>query len=200
MGHPVSFFGAGIDLSDEVQGMLTLVSIDTSDGLTHRFMLGDGKFTDTEGLTWWGTSLVQAGDAEIAVGGVAPSGSLTLSFFEDPDAGGSLIGEVRALGLDYVKGQAVRFYAQPLRDPSEFFAPTLAKRIYMTRTATGLDFGFDGPLQRSITLEFEGVFSNRNTARRRQYTTTDHAALTGAANPSLEFAPKETDLEGPLFG
>ena len=193
----MSFF-PDLDLTDEVVDVIDLVSIDTADGL-FRFMLGDGKFTDRDGNDWWGSSLVEMNDMEMSIGGVAPSGSLTLSFFQDPDAG-ELISDVRALGLDYVEGRAVTFWVQPLRSPEEFWAPTLAMQRLATRTATGLVTSMDGPMQRSITLEFEGPFSGRNTGMRRQYTTTDHALITGAANPSLEFAPKDRNQPEKLFG
>lgn len=192
-------FFPGLDLTEETVLMLDLVSIETADG-TFRFMLGDGKFTDAEGNVWWGSSLIEAGDVEMSIGGVAPSASLTLSFFQDPQAG-ELVAEIKALGLGYVEDRAVTFWVQPLRSPNEFWAgPTLPMQRLATRKATGVLTSLDGPLQRSLGLEIEGPFSNRNTRKGRQYTTADHAALVGAANPSLEFAPKDQNQPEKLFG
>lgn len=195
----MSFFPVGFDPRADVVGMLNLVEIDTPDG-PFGFMVGiDGRFVSTDARVWWGSTLISGGDLEMSIGGVAPSGSLTLSFIEDPDAG-DLVGEIRALGRDYIADRAVTFYLQPILSMAEFVAPTLAPVPVAVRRATGIGFQAAGPMQRSISLAFEGPFAGRNTARGWKYTTTDHARLTGAANPSLEFAPSDLEQDEKLFG
>lgn len=195
----MSFFPEGFDPRADVVGVLDLVSIDTPDGLVRLVLGGDGRFTDIDGHVWWGSTLVGATDLEMSIGGTAPSGSLTLAYFQDPDAG-ELISEVRALGRDYIDGREVTFWIQVLQTMEDLYAPQVAPIRLAVRRATGLRFDVQGAMQRAITLDFEGPFAGRNTARGWTYCTADHARLTGAANPSLEFMPTDTWQDQKLFG
>ena len=195
----MSFFPVGFDPRAEVVAYLDLVEIDTDDG-PFGFLLGiDGKFTSTDARVWWGCSIAAGSDLEMAIGGAAPSGNLRLSFFQDPDAP-DLVAQVHALGLDYVKNRPVRFYMQPLLSLAEFYAPSLAPLLVAQRTSASLSATISGPLQRSLSLGFEGPFLGRNSARGLKYTTEDHAILAGAANPSLAFMPSDMAVEEKLFG
>lgn len=195
----MSFFPPGFDPRADVVGLMDLVSIDTPDGL-YRFLLGtDGRFVDVDDNTWLGSQLIIPPDVEMARGGVAPSGALTLTFIPDP-ADGDLVAELRALGQGYIDGREIAFWVQPLNSIAEFYAPTLAPIRVASRRATSLGFDLSGPLERTITLDFEGPFIGRNTARGYRYTTEDHARLTGAANSSLRFMPGDTFQNQRLFG
>lgn len=195
----MSLFPEGFDPRGEVVFILDLVNINTVDG-DFGFILGaDGAFTDVNGKRWIGSTLLQGSDDELAIGGAAPSGSLSLSFFQDPSEP-DVIQQMKDLGVAYVEDRPVTFHVQPLRSQAEFYAPVLAPIKVMTRTARRLAFGISGPLERSIVLSYESVFERRRQRRGLVYNTTDHAALTGAANPSLRYMPTTTYQEQKLFG
>lgn len=187
------------DARGEVIGVLDLVSIDTPDGV-YRFLLGgDGRFRDVEGREWIGCQLFGASDLRASIQGEAPQGSLSMSFIQDPEDG-DLVGEIRALGSDYVRGREVVFWDQPILSHNELYAPSLPPERLMTRRATYVEFDLSGALERRITLHFEGPFTGRNTAPGLQYTVADHARLIGEANSSLRFMPTDHYQEQKLFG
>lgn len=195
----MSFFPSGFDANDDAVGVLELVKIDTPDGPA-RFIVGtDGLFVDVDGNEWVGSTLISSEGTEIALGGAAPTGSLTLSFFQDPTAG-SLIEEVNDLGDDYVEGQAITFYVQPIADMGEFYAPSTPPLQFMQRTARKLSFNLAGAQDRSIQLEYESAFEGRSAAPGIVYNTKGHEKLIGSANPSLEFMPTNDFQEEPLWG
>lgn len=195
----MSVFPEGFDPRADVVGVLDLISIDTPDGLA-RFMPGiDGIFTDVDGHQWVGSTLITPGDMELARGGAAPSGSIGMSFFQDP-AAADLVTELRALGAAYVAGREIVFWAQPLLTLNDFYAPTVPPFRVATRLATSPTFGGEGAYQRSIMLAFETGFAGRGEARGWQYTTEDHARLTGSANPSLTYMPTDLAYDEKIFG
>ncbi|AXQ93209.1 hypothetical protein LV780_04910 [Cereibacter azotoformans] len=195
----MSFFPAGFDPRADVVGALDLVQIDTPDGV-FGFLCGvDGTFTATDGVTYVGSSLVSCSEIESAIQGTAPAGEIGLTFFQDPDAP-DLVQEVRELGIDYVRGRVITLLFQPLRSFEEFHAPALPPIPWARRTMTRLTFSASGSLERRITVGFETPFAGRNTAPNLFYTTEDHARLTGAPNPSLQFMPRDNYQEQKLFG
>jgi hypothetical protein len=195
----MTFFPAGFDPRSDPFYALDLVSIDTVDGV-FRFLLGvDGIFTDTSGNQWLGAKLISGSDMRVSTQGEAPSGTLTLSFIQDPDEP-DLISEVRALGTDYVKDREIIFWVQALASVDEFFAPVVAPTRFLTRSGSHIEFQVEGHAQRSNTLHFEGPFTGRNTAPGFQYTVADHARLIGEANASLRLMPTDTFQEQKLFG
>lgn len=195
----MTFFPDDYDPRDPVAAVLDLCEVDTPDGPA-RFILGtDGVFTDVNGNTWVGSQLLGVGGLESAIGGQAPEGEITLSYFQDPDAS-SLISELRALGVDYIAGRPIRFLIQPIRTMAEFTAPTVAPHQWLERTMRVLTFAASGALDRSITVSFEAWSEDRQGALRIVLNTEGHAQLTGAANPSLEFMPTDNFQEEKLFG
>lgn len=195
----MSFFPAGFDPRDESVGLLDLVAIDTADG-TFRFWLGqDGLFDDVDGNRWYGSQLIEAGDLEWSIGGTAPEGRVGISYFQAEGAP-ELIAEVRALGVDYVRGRAIRFYVQPLRSHAEFYAPHFAPILWKTGEISALFLDMRGLVERSLMLAFETPLTGRNRARNYFYTTDDHAKLTGSPNPSLSIMPRDNARRQRLFG
>ena len=195
----MSFFPPGFDAGADLVGALELVEIDTPDGAFGFMTNIDGRFTSIDARTWIGSTLISAEALEMALGGRAPAGKLTLSFFQDPLAP-DLIAQVRALGADYVRGRPVTFLVQPLLAQSDLHAPQTPPIQLARRTMTSVTLAADGPVTRAITLAFEGPFAGRNTARQFTYTTEDHARLVGGPNPSLQFMPSDTFQEEKLFG
>jgi len=196
----MNFFPAEMDLDSGVVAMLDLCEIDSSDGKTHRFILGqDGEFTDTSGNVWVGSSLLTASSLQSAIDGVAPSGDVTLSYFQDPGAP-DLASQMRELGVDYINGQEIRFYVQPILSQAEFQAPKHAPRQWLSRTMRRLTFRASGAQDRSISASFESWAENRKGARRITLNTEGHEKLIGEANPSLEFMPTSDFQEEKLFG
>jgi hypothetical protein len=195
----MSFFPANYDPRDDVIAMLDLVELDTPDGPA-RFIIGtDGMFTDTSGNVWTGSQLIKVSSLQAALDGKAPEGSLTLSFFQDPNAD-SLIEQIKDLGVDYIAGRPITFYFQPIRSQAEFSAPTIAPIQWMQRTMRTLTFKAGGAQDRSITLSFEAWAENRRTARRIMLNTEGHKSLIGETNVSLEFMPTTDFEEEKLFG
>jgi hypothetical protein len=190
---------AGIDPRAQGLGALELVEIDTPDGAA-RFLLGqDGSFQDVNGLWWRGARLGSVTELQSALQGAAPSGRLTLSYFQDP-AAPDLVGQLQALGADYVRGREVRFLVQFFHDPGEVVAPTTAPVLWLTRIMTELSFSASGPRDRSIAVGFETAAQYREAARRLQFNIDGHASLIGYPNPSLTYAPTIDYQEEPLFG
>lgn len=188
----------GVDPDGEVVAVLSLAELDTPDGPA-RFMVGaQGRFVSVDGREWWGSGLIGLDQVENGLGGTAPAGRATLSFFQDPDAP-DILADVRQLGMDWLNGYAIRLYLQVLRDEEDFTAPSLPPFLHQTRTMRALDLTADGPLLRVATLEFEAVTEGRRHRRGYFYTTEDHAALIGRPNPSLSLMPTSDIAEEPLF-
>lgn len=195
----MSFFPAGFSPSEDVLGALDLCEIDTPDGPA-RFIVGtDGMFTDINGNRWYGTQLASVGSLGSAIGGQAPEGSITLSFFQDPDAA-DLISQIKDLGLDYISGRMITFYVQPINSQAEFYAPVVAPQQWLQRVMRTLVFTANGAQDRSISVTFEAWSEYRRAARRIVLNTEGHAKLIGEANPSLEFMPTSDFEEEKLFG
>lgn len=190
---------SGVTVGEDYFAGLYLVDIDTPDGSYGLIVGADGKFTDLNAKVWYGSTLFSAGDIEEARGGVAPSGSLSMTFFQDPDTP-SLIEEIRAQGEDYIKGRECRFYTQVFADPDDLYAPKVAPILRNTRIMRGITFSATGAQDRSITVDFESVNEARNQRRGLVYNTTDHARLIGSANPSLSFIPQDNFRQQKMFG
>ena len=194
----MSFFPIGFDPRSDVVGYLNLVNINTPDG-DFGFMIGtDGVFTDTTGKRWWGSTLFNDQGFEFAINGSAPSGSIDLRFFQDPEAG-ALVDQIKALGVGYIEGREIRFYQQPLFSVNDLYAPAVPPSLEATRYMTAIGISFIGALERKISLSFETDNIDRNSASMLRYTTVDHGKLIGSANPSLSLMPSDTYQEEPLF-
>ena len=195
----MTFWPDGFDPRDPSIAGLHLCEIDTPDGPA-RFMVGvDGVFTETSGNEWYGSQLIGVGSLQAALDGVAPEGSVSLSYFQDPDAA-SLIADIKDLGLSYIDGRPIRFYIQPINDLSEFYAPVYPPVPWLTRTMRGINIEASGAQDRRISVSFESPWEARRARRARYYNTAGHAALIGEANPSLEFAPTSDFTEEKLWG
>ncbi|NBE05925.1 hypothetical protein [Paragemmobacter ruber] len=197
----MSFFPAGFDCRADLVGVLHLANVNTPDG-DYGFLLGeDGRFTDTTGKVWVGSRLLDVPAQEMSINGTAPAGSITMNYFRDPDrADDPLMAQVQALGADYVRGRPITFLVQPLFAQSDLWQPQVAPLPLARLTMQSIRFGINGPVQRSLTLTYEGVYAGRNEARGWFYTTEDHAKLLGGvANPSLRFAPQDNRQPEKLF-
>ena len=195
----MSFFPEGYDPQGEILGALDLCEMDTPDG-PMRFMIGaDGIFTDVNGHKWYGTQLASVSALESALEGRAPEGSITLSYFQDPEAD-DLISEVKALGVDYIRGRAIRFFFQPIGSMAELYKPKHPPKQWLQRTMRSLRFSASGAQDRSISLGFEAWTEKRRAAGRLVMNTEGHAKLIGAPNPSLKYAPTTAFEEEKLFG
>lgn len=188
-----------IDARAEVIAVLHLVEVTTTEG-PFRFMLGqDGIFTDVNGREWYGSTILSGSDDQMAIGDIAPRGSLNVTWLQDPSMP-DVVAELKAKGLAYVYGLPLRFFVQPLASLERAYAPNEPPLHYLTRQQAGLSFAAEGPAQRSITLEYESVGQGRNHQRRMVYNTTDHSRLIGRQNPSLQFLPQEYVMSWPLVG
>jgi len=194
----MSFFPVGFNPRADVVGALDLVNINTPDG-DFGFLLGqDGKFTDVNDTVWWGTVLLTVPTVPFPINGVAPAGELAMTFFQDPDLP-DLVGEIMDLGSDYIRGRAITFYVQVLTAMEQIYAPVVAPIRMAAFEMRSISATMMGPMQRRLTLSYEGVFAGRNEARGLYYSTVDHARLIGSANPSLNRIPTEYRPEEKLF-
>lgn len=195
----MSFFPSDYDPTEAVVAVLDMAEVDTPDGV-FRFIIGtDGIFTDINSNEWVGSQLLSVAPMELPINGIAPEGSITLSFFQDPNAE-SLIEKIKELGKDYIDGRTITFYVQPIRSQAEFMAPTTAPLKWATRTMRQIKFSAAGAQDRSIVLSFEGAMENRKTSRRIILNTVGHAALIGEANISLSLMPTVQQDDEKLFG
>jgi hypothetical protein len=178
---------------------LDLVNINTADG-DFGFIAGlDGRFTDVNGKTWIGSSLIQASAQESALNGKAPSGEITMAYYQDPSMP-DLAAQIRALGVQYIQDRPITFYVQAFGDVGEFYAPKTPPIQIYKRRMKSLSFSVEGDQLRRLTLSFESSWEDRRSAQRRIYNTVDHSAAVGALNPSLEFIPTNNFQEEKLFG
>ena len=196
----MSFFPEGFDPRDPIAGLLHLVEMDTPDGPARFLLHSDGVFTDVNGKAWMGAQLVSDEAVGFGLGGTAKASTLTLNYVEDPADPSDLIAEIRALGVDYVKGYELRFYVQPLASVEEIYAPTWAPQQKAAMIMNHLTWNVPDALNRSITLHLEGAFRVRGGARRLVYNTSDHARQLGTANPSYEFMPTDPRQEEMFAG
>lgn len=195
----MTFFPSDFDPRAPVRGVLSLCEIDTAGG-TFRFIIGtDGIFVDAAGNEWLGSSLGNVSSLESAIGGAAPSGSITLAFFQDPDAP-DMIQQIKALGVDYVAGREIRFYIAPLATPADMTNQTRTPVKWMTRFSRQISYKFSGAQDRRITLSFEAWSERRAAARRRVLNTEGHAEIIGRVNPSLVYMPTVDFEDEKLFG
>lgn len=195
----MSFFPSLFDPRGPTTIALDLVEIDAPDG-THRFMIGnDGEFTDVSGNKWIGSTLAGVSNLQSAIGGAAPQGSITLSFFQDA-SDDDLIAQMQALGVDYVRGRPIRFYIQPCASVDEMYAPKTPPLLWLTRVSEQLSFSLNQASDRSIALSFETFASARNRAKRVVLNTEGHASIIGQANPSLTYMPTVNFEPEKLFG
>jgi hypothetical protein len=187
----LTFWPAGFDPRDPESRILQLVDIDAPSGLA-RFLVGqDGVFRDHVGNEWWGAQLVDASAVEISRATRAPEGSLTLTWFQDPEAG-DLIEDLVASGDSDLEGARVRFFLQPLRSLEDLYAPTLAPVLFATRYAGGVAFGAPDDVTRTIRLTIESVWARRRSSPGTFYTPPDYQRFLGnpsPRNPSLDEMP-----------
>lgn len=184
-------------------GFLTLVEIDSTEGIFN-FLLGtDGWFQSTDGKKWIGSRLISASEIELSVNGTAPGIELSLTFIQDPDQP-DLVSEVRALGSDIVRGRPCRLYIQYMEAIEEFYKPVYAPQLITQRTMMNMSYHFEGPQIRRLSLQVEGPFNLRSKPVGGRYNTADHSRRIGlppgTINPSLEFMPVHGVDEQTLFG
>lgn len=195
----MSFFPEGFNPRDDIYGVIGLIEVETPDGPA-RFMAGTtGVFRDAKGREWVGSQLLEANELEWSRGGEAPEGTISMSFFQDPQAP-DLIAQMRELGAGYLEGRKIRYFVQPLRNIEEFYAPKLPIILIATRIAGSISYEMQGDIARRMTLSVEGPLAGRRATRSRFYSVEDHSRLVGSANPSLQFMPLESREEEALFG
>ena len=111
-----------------------------------------------------------------------------------------LTAAVKEYGVASVKGRAANFYIQYIGAFKEFYAPVFAPQLLTSRVMSNLDYSFDGPQKRSLTVTVEGPFNLRARPVGGRYNTADHSRRCGYANPSLEFMPTNNSDSQSLFG
>lgn len=194
----MTLFPDGFDPDQDVVGLLNLVNINTPDGDFGFLLQEDGVFTDRSAKAWTGAQVLENPALEASINGTAPAGSLGMTFFVDPGDDG-FVAEVKALGVDYVRGRALTFFVQPLFAPGDLWAPQVDPIQIAEFRMQSIVIAANGPLQRTMRLTFEGAFAGRNQARGYYYNTVDHAKLIGAANPSLTYLPLHARQPEKLF-
>lgn len=187
------------DFQAEIVGVLDLVALDTTAGVL-RFIVGeDGWFKDTSGNVWTGSKLISTSDMEISVNGTAPTMELGLSFVQDPDEE-DLVAAVQGHGVAAIKNRDAVFSIQYLATTGQYFRPIYAPVVLTKRKMIGINYSFEGPQVRRLSVSVEGPFNLRAKMPGGRYNTVDHSRRVGAPNPSLEFMPTNSFDEQSLFG
>lgn len=185
------FWPAGFDPRADGARILSLCEIDAPSGLA-RFLIGqDGVFRDIDGNPWVGSQAIEVGDVEISRDGKAPSLSIGLTWFQDPDAP-DLIDEIKASGDAAITEALVHFYVQPIRSQEELYAPAFAPVLLATRVATAVTFQYPDALTRKITLTLETAYATRRRRMSAFHTPEFYQRFLGfpsPRNPSLDFMP-----------
>ena len=189
----MSFFPEGFDPRADVVRLFDLVELDTPGGVVRFWIGGEGTFRDVTGAEWYGSQILEVSALESAINGIAPAGSISVAFYQDPDAP-EVIAELQDLGLDYLAGREIRFFVQAFATLAEIYAPKSTPRRVATRIMRTMTIAAKGPLEREISIGFEAWSESRRNARRVVLNTGGHAELIGEANPSLEFIPT-TDFQ-----
>lgn len=187
------------DLNADVVGLLDLVELDTTAGLVRLILNEDARFVDVNGHEWLGSKLISVSEVEFSVNGTAPAVQLNLSFIQDPDAE-DLTAAVKEYGVGAVKGRSASFYVQYIGEFKEFYAPVFEPQLLTRREMSNLDYSFEGPQTRMLSLTVEGPFNLRARPVGGRYNTADHSRRCGYDNPSLEFMPNNNSDTQSLFG
>jgi hypothetical protein len=179
--------------------ILDLVELDTSAGIVRLILGEDGLFKDINGNIWTGSKLITMSEVDFSINGTAPGVELGFSFIQDPDAA-DIISQIQALGAEAVKGRKARIYIQYMESQAEFFAPRYAPHLLTERVMYGLNYSFEGPQIRRVSVALEGPFNLRSRAPGGRYNTDDHSRMVGSFNPSLGLMPVSGYDEQQLFG
>lgn len=188
------------ELSSQVIGLIDLVELDTTEGPLN-FVIGeDARFTDVNGTVWLGSKLLSVSETEFSINGTAPALQLSFSFIQDPDSE-DLIKIIKDFGgVDAIKGRLAKFYIQYIGEYKEIYAPVFAPQLLTQRVMYNLDYSFEGPQVRTLTVTVEGPFNLRARPLGGRYNTADHSRRVGSPNPSLEFMPNNATDTQTLFG
>lgn len=186
-------------LSDEAVGAVMLVELDTTEGFL-RFMVGEnGVFTDANGVKWLGSTLVQIGEVEAAINGIAPSWEMSLSYVHDPERGNDPIAAIREYGVAAIDGRKARLYFQYFGRHEEMYAPIWEPIRLTTRIMRKLSYSLQGEAMRTVSVLCEGPFPLKSRPVNGRYTDADQRRRHGG-DPSLEFMPVHGFDDEPLFG
>jgi hypothetical protein len=199
MGEPPMSLPDEYDLSADVVALLDLVELDTTAGPVRLILNEDARFIDTLGREWLGSKLISVSEVEFSVNGTAPAVQLNFSFIQDPDSE-DLIAAVKEYGVAAIKGRQANFYIQYIGSFKEFYKPVFAPQLLTRRVMTNLDYSFEGPQTRMLSLSVEGPFNLRAKPVGGRYNTADHSRRCGYDNPSLEFMPNNNTDQQSLFG
>ncbi len=183
-----------IDLRAPVLRYLELVEIEALSG-TYRFIVcATADWTDANGNRWVGHEGIRLSALGEPINGVAPAGSLTLEYFQDPEKP-DLFAELQASGDANIDGRALRLYSYFWEREQELYAPTRAPTLEYTFVMRSLTFTVGVGFERALTVHFESVNEWRAVSRAIAMDTAGHALLLdGQANPSLKFAPRRAGV------
>ena len=187
------------DLEAEIVGYVTLVHLDTTEGVL-RFLLGeDGTFTDASGNEWLGSKLLSIGAVELSIGDRVPTTEFSFTYTVDTD-GEDLVSIARGFGLAAIRDRYATFYLQPLAQYEEFFAPTFSLVQIARRRMMQLRYDISGPKDRRVSVILDGPMNLASKPTNGRYTTPDATRRKGSEDLSHEFMPTNPFDEQSLFG
>ncbi len=182
-----------LDLRAPVVRFIELVGIEAATDI-YRFMIGvSDRWRDADGREWVGSEGITLSALSEPINGRAPAGSLTISYFQNPE-GPDLFREIKESGDADVEGRALRIYSFFWETEQELRSPTRPPQLEYTFTMRSIVFSAGIGFERSLSVHFEGVNEWRANAGAVALNTEGHAhVLDGEANPSLKFAPNRTN-------
>jgi len=178
-----------IDLRAPVVRFLELIEIDAASG-TYRFIAGtSGNWRDADGNVWIGSEAIRLSALDEPLNGVAPAGSLTLEYFQNPDKP-DLFTQLQEGADADINGRTLRIYSFFWETEQELRSPTVSPWLEYTFIMRSLVFSAGVGFERSLSVHFESVNEWRATSKAVAMDTEGHAfILGGTSNPSLKFAP-----------
>ena len=179
-----------IDLRAPVVRFIELAEIEAASG-TYRFIIGTtGRWRDADGNEWVGSETIRLSALDEPINGVAPAGSLSLEYFQDP-AKPDLFKELQESGDANIDGRTLRIYSYFWESEQELRSPTRPPQLEYTFIMRSIVFSAGVGFERSLAVNFESVNEWRTSAKAVALDTEGHAFLLGGtSNPSLKFMPR----------
>lgn len=185
-------------LARDAVGVVALFELNTTQGFIRLVRGEDGTFTDVNGVSWLGSTLISVGDISVPRNGAAPSFEIGVSYAASATKRG-LISIVREHGVAAVVDRKLKVYLQYFESLGDILKPIEEPYLTDTFVMRKLNYSANGAKQRSVSIVCEGAFSLRAKPSNGRYTVTDHQRRTNSTDISLKFMRNNSFESEPFF-